>query len=221
MAPQPPKAFIEVMTTHAHINCQYNPEKIKIKRSNSWDTLEMPGKGVKTAIFKGSQPGDFEIEDLIFDTTDSGDPVTTTTDKLLALLDRDPQVQGTSELTNNARPPTVKFHWGQMVSFECYVESVDVEFTYFSSKGVPLRAEVGISLKQFKEDQTRRQNPTSGTPYPHKVHRMLPGETLDRISSHYYGDPNQWRALASANGIEDPLSVRPGSLLVIPEITTL
>jgi nucleoid-associated protein YgaU len=49
----------------------------------------------------------------------------------------------------------------------------------------------------------------------------MPGETLDRISAQYYGDATRWRALANANGIEDPLSVRPGSLLVIPEITAL
>jgi hypothetical protein len=216
-----PKAFFEIMTGKPQINCQFNPETIKVKRSNTWETLKMPGKGVKMANFTGSQAGDFEIDKLIFDTTDTGKPVTKTTDKLLALLDRDSAVKGTSPNTNNARPPTVKFHWGQLVSFECYVESVEVELTYFSSAGVPLRAEVNITLKQFKEDQTKKQNPTSGTPHPHRVHRMLPGETLDRISSHYYGDPNRWRALASANGIEDPLSVRPGSLLVIPEITTL
>jgi nucleoid-associated protein YgaU len=50
---------------------------------------------------------------------------------------------------------------------------------------------------------------------------MMPGETLDRISARYYGDSNEWRSIAAANGIEDPLAVRPGSLLMIPEITSL
>ena len=48
------------------------------------------------------------------------------------------------------------------------------------------------------------------------MHRVQPGETLDRISARYYGDSTKWRLLAQANGIEDPLSVRPGSLLSVP-----
>jgi len=63
-----------------------------------------------------------------------------------------------------------------------------------------------------------RQNPTSGTPRPHRVHRVQRGETLDRISAKYYGDSTRWRLLADANGIEDPLGIRPGSLITVPQL---
>ena len=43
------------------------------------------------------------------------------------------------------------------------------------------------------------------------------GDTLDRISARYYGDPTKWRSIANANGIGDPLDLRPGRLLAIPE----
>ena len=55
----------------------------------------------------------------------------------------------------------------------------------------------------------RRQRPVP-------VRRVQPGETLDRISARYYGDSTKWRLLARANGIEDPLAVRAGSLLSVP-----
>jgi len=61
------------------------------------------------------------------------------------------------------------------------------------------------------------QNPTSGTPRPHRVHRVQPGETLDRIAAAHLGDATSWRVIAQANGIEDPLAVKPGTLLAIPE----
>jgi LysM repeat protein len=222
-AKKAPKAYLQIEFSGGKekIPCMYNPKKVKMSRSNQWDTLAMPGKGVKTALFKGSQPGTFSIDNLIFDTTDTGKPVTQYTDKLMKLLDLDKKVQGTNDRTNNARPPVVTFHWGKMVSFPCYVGSVSIDFTYFSAQGVPLRAEVDLSLTQFSEDPKSKQNPTSGTPFPHQVHRTLPGETLDRISARYYGDSNHWRALATANGVEDPLAIRPGSLLMIPEITQL
>jgi nucleoid-associated protein YgaU len=62
-----------------------------------------------------------------------------------------------------------------------------------------------------------RQNPTSGTPHPHRTHVVSPGETLDRIAAVYYGDGTRWRAIAVANGISDPLAIAPGTLLSIPE----
>ena len=69
------------------------------------------------------------------------------------------------------------------------ITKADITFDYFSSEGVPLRARVTLSLTQFEPDGAfLRQNPTSGTPRPHRVHRIQRGETLDRISARYYGD---------------------------------
>ena len=44
------------------------------------------------------------------------------------------------------------------------------------------------------------------------------GETLDRIAAAHYADPFNWRLIAEANGIIDPLDVAPGTVLVIPEL---
>ena len=94
-----------------------------------------------------------------------------------------------------------------------------LSFTYFSSTGVPLRAQMRLELQQYQPSNAfGPQNPTSGTPRPHRVHRVQPGETLDRISARYYGDSTRWRALAAANGIEDPLAIRAGSLLSVPRM---
>jgi nucleoid-associated protein YgaU len=74
-----------------------------------------------------------------------------------------------------------------------------------------------LELRQYETSQAfGPQNPTSGTPKPHRVHRVQPGETLDRISARYYGDATQWRRLARANDVEDPLALHPGELLDIP-----
>mgnify|MGYP003487327083 CR=1 FL=1 len=44
------------------------------------------------------------------------------------------------------------------------------------------------------------------------------GETLDRIAATHYGDPTQWRVIATANGIIDPLDLEPGRVLSIPRL---
>ena len=122
------------------------------------------------------------------------------------------------ERSNNARPPWVIFHWGDLHSFKAVVSDLELTFIYFSATGVPLRARMGLTLQRYEQSMAfGPQNPTSGTPRPHR-YRVQPGETLDRISAHHYGDSTRWRALAVANGIEDPFALRPGSLLAIPRL---
>jgi hypothetical protein len=211
------KAFLQI-EGGAKVPCLFNPESISVGRRNNWAADSMPGKGVPKLRYTGAESGWMRL-DLVFDTTSDGTPVTKYTSKILALMEVDKNLPGTDETTNNARPPTVTFHWGDLHSFTSVVCDLALTFTYFSSTGVPLRAQMGMELRQFEPSQAfGPQNPTSGTPRPHRVHRVLPGETLDRISARYYGDSNRWRLLARANGIEDPLAIRPGSLLSVPRM---
>jgi hypothetical protein len=201
------------------IPCLFNPTELSFSRSNSWSAPEMPGKGVPTLNYTGAQSGSLALR-LFFDTTDGGEPVTNYTERLLALMEVDPSLPGTNENTNNARPPWVQFHWGSMHSFKAVVSSASVSYTYFSSQGTPLRATVDLTLTQYEDGKVfGPQNPTSGTPHPHRVHRVQPGETLDRIAAMHYGNPTNWRVIADLNGVEDPLALKAGLLLAIPELT--
>ena len=200
------------------IKCLFNPETIAITAGNSWNGDAVSGQPAPTLVFGGQQSGTMNFT-LVFDTTDDGDPVTKYTSKLLKKMEIDPDLPGSAEEENNGRPPYVEFHWGKLKSFKAVIEKADITFDFFSSEGVPLRARVTLSMKQFQPDGAfLRQNPTSGTPRPHRVHRIQRGETLDRISARYYGDSTRWRLLAAANSIEDPLAIRPGSLITIPRL---
>jgi hypothetical protein len=211
------KAFLET-EDGTRLPCLYNPETLSIGRRNNWVSNPMPGKGVPTLRYAGASSGWMAL-DLIFDTTDVGTAVTAHTGKILGLMDVDPNLPGHDETTNNARPPTVTFHWGDLHSFTAVVQDLQLTFTYFSSSGVPLRAHMHLELMQYQQSAAfGPQNPTSGTPKPSRVHRVQPGETLDRISARYYGDATRWRVLASANGLEDPLAIKAGALLDIPRL---
>lgn len=211
------KAFLEI-EGGARVPCLFNPETINVGRHNNWEADPMPGKGVPKLRYTGAGPGWMRIE-LVFDTTNDGTAVTKYTSKIVNLMDVDKDLPGTDEAKNNARPPTVVFHWGDLHSFKAVVNDLNLTFTYFSSTGVPLRAQMQVELRQYEPSKSfGAQNPTSGTPRPHRVHRVQPGETLDRISARYYGDSTKWRALANANGIEDPLTLRPGSLITVPRL---
>jgi LysM repeat protein len=213
--PELEKAFLE-LENGDRLPCLYNPASLDVGRRNNWISNPMPGKGVSTLQYAGAA-GSWMRIDLRFDTTSDGTPVTRHTGKVMKLMEVDPGLPGSDTARNNTRPPTVVFHWGDLHSFRAVVTDLRLSFTYFSSGGVPLRADVQLALRQYESsDALGAQNPTSGTPRPGRVHRVQPGETLDRISARYYGDATQWRRLAVANGVEDPLALRPGVLLDIP-----
>lgn len=209
------KAFLEI-EGGTRLPCLFNPAQLQITRSNTWAGDALPGRGVPRLRYTGAQSGVLRVE-LFFDTTDTGTAVTQYTGKIVGLMDVDPTLAGSDEATHNVRPPYVTFHWGDLHSFKAVVTDLDLAFTYFSTTGTPLRSTVALTLRQYEPDAAfGPQNPTSGTPRPQRVHRVQSGETLDRIAARYYGDATRWRRLASANGIADPLSLRPGSLLTIP-----
>jgi len=209
------KAFLEI-EGGTRLPCLFNPAQLQITRSNTWAGDALPGRGVPRLRYTGAQSGVLRVE-LFFDTTDTGSAVTQYTGKIVGLMDVDPTLAGSDEATHNVRPPYVTFHWGDLHSFKAVVSDLDLAFTYFSTTGTPLRATVALTLRQYEPDAAfGPQNPTSGTPRPQRVHRVQSGETLDRIAARYYGDSTRWRRLASANGIADPLALRPGSLLTIP-----
>ena len=215
--PSGQKAFLET-EDGTKVPCLFNPAQLKISRTNSWAGASLPGRGVTRLRYTGANSGVLRV-DLFSDTTSTGTDVGTHTGKIVSLMDVDPALPGSDESKHNLRPPYLTFHWGDLHSFKAVIAQLELTYTYFSSTGTPLRATMGLVLRQYEESQAfGRQNPTSGTPHPHQVHRVQAGETLDRISARYYGDSTRWRALATANGIADPLALRPGSVLTIPRI---
>jgi nucleoid-associated protein YgaU len=198
--------------------CLFNPAELTISKSNTWQAPEKKGANSHELTFQSGQPGTLSFS-MVLDTTDKGVEVTKHTDKLLELMKVDPALRGSDPKRNKARPPWVEFHWGGLHSFKAVIERLQIKFTYFGSSGKPLRAKVDITLKQFNDEEHRPlQNPTSHTPTLHTMHRVVHGETLDRIAATHYADSTRWRLIAEANAVADPIDLPAGTLLMIPEI---
>ncbi|BAN02624.1 CIS tube protein [Ilumatobacter coccineus] len=217
MSSQLQKAYLEV-ETGARVDCMFNPTTFAFATQNRWESDQIPGKNTPSLRYAGGAGGTFSLS-LVFDTTSTGKAVTIHTNKLLELMEVDESLPGFDAAKKNGRPPWVKFHWGtHLHSFKAVISSTNVTFTYFSNEGLPLRANVELSLEQYEPDANwGPQNPTSGTPNPKRTHQVQVGDTLDRIAGKYFGDPTRWRDIATLNGIADPLDVKPGRLLSIPE----
>src|SRR5262249_15531360 len=100
--------------------------------------------------------------------------------------------------------------------FKCIVESVKQKFTFFSPEGVPLRATLTVTLREYKtlDEQLAQLNLSSpDRTHSHVVER---GETLASIAARFYQQAGEWRVIADANGIEDPRRLPVGMFLTIP-----
>ena len=213
----PTKAYLKTERGD-RIDCLFNPSELTVSKSNSWNAGESKGRNAPELRFQGGQSATLALA-LTFDTTREGTDVTEHTSKLLDLMKADPNLPGADPSRNSARPPWVEFHWGKLHSFRAIVDRLQIRFTYFASDGMPLRAKVDVTLKQWKDEaELPLQNPTSSTPVVHTVHVLVPGETLDRVAAAHYRDATLWRLIAEANGIIDPLELTPGTPLVVPEL---
>ncbi len=112
------------------------------------------------------------------------------------------------------QPPVAMFVWGRF-TFRGFVKSVNATYTLFRRDGTPARANVAVSMIELREAPAGT-NPTSGGPPGRHSHRVVLGDSLHSIAYREYGDPAYWRAIAAANGIDDPLDLRVGTSLLVP-----
>src|SRR5579885_598871 len=138
------KAYLEIEGGE-RIPCLFNPTELQLQKANEWAADSMPGKGVSRLRYAGAQSGQLSLS-LFFDTTAEGKAVTSHTGKIVKLMDIDPNLPGADKKSNNARPPWVRFHWGDLHSFKAVVSQLDLSFVFFSPKGVPLRAKLDLVL---------------------------------------------------------------------------
>jgi nucleoid-associated protein YgaU len=112
--------------------------------------------------------------------------------------------------------PYVALGWGKVTYVSCaVVNSVSAKYTRFDADGQAIRAVVTVTLQEVLPSIVK-QNPTSGASGAQSSHLVLAGDCLASISTSEYGDPNSWRAIADANGIDDPFRLRPGKRLLVP-----
>jgi hypothetical protein len=204
------------------VTCWFNPKEYSISKSNTWGppSHQAASDQFPTPQFTGSQPRELSL-DLFFDDSedDTGD-IRPVIGALFAMMEVTAD-KGAGR--NKARPPYVTFAWGATYTFKAAMKSLSVQYTMFRSDGVPIRATARVAMTQVEPAPTEsgrmtRQNPTTTGLAGLRSHVMRDGDSLQSIAWEYYGDPTEWRVLAEANGIDDPLSVPRGTLVSIPVI---
>jgi nucleoid-associated protein YgaU len=110
-------------------------------------------------------------------------------------------------------PPEATFEWGKM-KFVGFIVAINEKFTMFSSKGVPLRSTLEITMKSSKKDNMIRNSPDRT-----KHRTVKSGDRLYSFAYAEYRNCGEWRKIAEANGIDNPRRLKTGESIIIPAIT--
>ena len=78
------------------------------------------------------------------------------------------------------------------------VESIKQKFTLFSPEGVPLRATLTLSLREYKTLDEQLEQLNLSSPDRTHAHVARAGDTLAGVAARYYERPGEWRAIADA-----------------------
>ena len=216
MAVQKAKLKIENGET---IECLFNPKDYTVTKTNNWKAEAKQGSTAAKPSYTGGNPWEMTLQ-LLFDSTLLKPKMTVkqVTQTLFDAMDATcGEGAGTGGKKNTKRPPTVTFEYGWF-SFVAVVKNLSVQYTLFNPDGEPIRADVKLALMQYEIERPKGNNPTTQGEGGLGAHVVRDGDSLQSIAHRAYGDPTQWRAIAVANGIDNPLRLRSGATLSVPRL---
>lgn len=197
------------------VSVQFNPETLKVTFANQ---LVQPQGGDQAAGNTGRQfvgAGTTKLSlTLWFDVTamteNAVDDVRRLTQKVIYFMTPTPDKKDKKKMV----PPAARFVWGSFL-FDGIVEGLEESLEFFSPDGKPLRASVSLTLGQQKilksEFKGDGKVPLATGQKP--MSQAKSGDTLQGMAAQ--NGQSDWKAVAAANGIEDPLRLSPGQLIDI------
>ena len=201
----------------------FNPTEYSISKSNEWKYEKVTGTAFTPPQFGGGNPRELTLN-LLLDKSllDKEQHVRDLTDELFRMME---VPAGSTGGSSRAAPPFITFTWGNETTFKAACTSLTVAYKLFRPNGDPIRADVKMTLKQAEAASTassnganRGTNPTTRANAGHGVHLVKDGDSLPSIAYEAYGDATTWRAIADANGIENPMHLRRGRALSLPRL---
>ena len=187
---------------------RFNPTEYQLAKANTF--AEVPIPGLESPLLQYVRGGSETLSlDALVDTSHNLEDVRKRyVNRLRGLMTPD---------SKEHAPPLIRFVWGGPV-LTGVLESLNVTYLLFAPGGVPLRARLAMSLKEYRTAQDQVNDPPRSSPTVHKSYVVRRGDTLASISASVYRSPGFWRELALANAIDDPRRLDPGRILTVPPL---
>lgn len=206
------------------VEVPYNPTEYALSKGASFADINIPGLDAPVIQFVRGEAETLDLE-LFFDSTDDGTgsqakSVVEDVDKFYRLV----KIQGDLHT-----PPIVRITWGQHFpgntrsggaspapAIDCIVTSCNRRFTLFNADGMPLRATVTLSLREYNTLQEQLNALNLQSSDHTRTHVVREGEDLPLIAYEAYRDPARWRLIAEHNGLSNVRDLEPGTALELP-----
>ncbi len=224
MALEKAKLEVEKEGGSYEIPVQFNPGEYNISDSVQYSEKNIPGTAGPITQFISGAASTLNLS-LIFDTYDTPESgIRNIAGDKTAVTDLSPtSPTDVSKLVGKVanlltihgqlhRPPLVTFRWGTL-HFKGVITEMKQNYTMFMPSGMPVRARVELTFKSvFDPAEKKRESPFE-SPDRTKFRTIHQGEQLWNYATKEYGDPEQWRVIASHNDMMNPLDIYPGMVI--------
>jgi hypothetical protein len=192
----------------------YNPTEYSMEDRNRFSDL--PIRGLNTPLLQYSRGSVRSLAfEILLDTHASGPLADRGADVRRTYID---WLEDLMRIDGDLhRPPLCKVIWASL-EFTGFLESIKRRFTLFLPDGTPVRARVGLCFREAVPVEAQAMQTKASSPDRVKRYTVTEGDTIWEIANREYGDPDMWRPITEANGIDNPRSLTAGREIVIPAL---
>ncbi len=201
ITPEKSKAF-EVML---------NPNKFTHNYTISYDMKECMGQLGSDLKFNAIHPGSLDFEILLDNTgvVKGSSDVQTQIEKLNKVIYK---YDGSKHEPNH-----VQLIWGKIIAYG-RLTKMDISYTLFTPKGVPLRANINLSFKGFMSNPEQVKRANKSSPDMTHIVEFKAGDSLPLLCHRIYNDSTRYVSVARINNMTSFRSISPGTQILFPPL---
>lgn len=189
-----------------------NPEKVKLGKGIRYAEDKQLGSLNGSNVYVRYQPETLFFECLLdmtnaMEDADEKKPVHDLVDQLEARL--------YDYNTEGHRPSFVKVEYGD-ITFFGQLKTLDTEYTLFDKDGLPLRAELKVTLTGYCSQKEEKKHFSKHSPDVSRLVTLKEGQTLAALCYEIYGDALLVGQVARFNNLNGYRSIPAGTELLMP-----
>lgn len=117
--------------------------------------------------------------------------------------------------TEGHRPSYVKVQYGDILFFG-QLKTLETEYTLFDPDGIPLRAELKVTLTGYCSQKEEKKRFSKRSPDVSRLITLKEGQTLAALCNEVYGDPLLVGEVARFNNLSGYRNVPAGTEILLP-----
>ena len=188
-----------------------NPDKVKLGKGITYAEDRQLGSLNGSNVYVRYKPETFCFECLLdmtaMDDDDEKKPVHDMVDAIEERL--------YDYNTEGHRPSFVKVQYGD-ITFFGQLKTLDTEYTLFDADGIPLRAELKVTLTGYCSRKEEEKHFSKHSPDVSRMVTLNEGQTLSALCYEIYGDELLVEQVARFNNLNGYRNIPAGTQLLMP-----